>query len=290
MLHRTIQDQITHEPPPKRASVASVLPVFGKNLRLLTSARGTQAKVSSDLDIGRVQFQRYLRGESFPKPHALKKICDYFMVDARILTEPLTEDLQREMMLARNPSAQFVDRGAWMSALGFSASSQNYFGNRGPLDPGLYASWQWCGARKNTIVRRLFKVQRHEGVTVTRGYSPREFFPAGTPLKDREYRGICLTLRSQGYFLWSFFPKPSDMMATAFVTPASLSEDMSDVLVGYTAISRDELPGLPRLSRVIIEPISASPNSLLKQAHMPSFFKLEDVHPSYADLLSSPVA
>ena len=41
------------------------------------------------LDVNRVQMNRILNGESFPKPGLLKRICDYFSVDARILLQPL---------------------------------------------------------------------------------------------------------------------------------------------------------------------------------------------------------
>ena len=67
-----------------------VLGVFAANLRLLCEKRGvSQAQAARDLDLGKVQFQRFLRAESFPKPNLLQKICRYFDTDARILTEAL---------------------------------------------------------------------------------------------------------------------------------------------------------------------------------------------------------
>ncbi|RCW84108.1 helix-turn-helix domain-containing protein [Paracoccus lutimaris] len=115
-LHQKITELMTSEVAPSDCSPASALPVFGQNLRLLTSLKGSQAKAAMDLDIGRIQYQRYLRGSSFPKPHILKKICDYFRVDARILIEPLTEDLLLEMLQARGGAARSPYRDEWLLA------------------------------------------------------------------------------------------------------------------------------------------------------------------------------
>jgi len=54
----------------------SVLRVFGENLRLLGKTRPSNASVCRDLDINRVQFNRYMSGHSFPKPNVLQQICD----------------------------------------------------------------------------------------------------------------------------------------------------------------------------------------------------------------------
>lgn len=289
-LHRNISELTKNNVAHEHSSPSSVLPVFGQNLRFLTSTRGTQAKVSTDLGIGRIQFQRYLRGESFPKPHILKKICDYFGVDARILIDPLTDELLEEMLLARNSAPRLAHRNEWLAALGYAIPDQDYFDDSGALEEGLYVAWQWCGARKNTILRRLFKIIRLNGGLVMRGYTPSAFHERGTPLKQREYRGVCLHLKNRGYVLLTFFPKPSHMISTAFVTPMRFSEYSSNVFVGFTAISRDELPDMPRLSRVVIEKLDPSHKSLIKQAKIRSFFKLEEIPEAFADLLGSPVA
>jgi transcriptional regulator with XRE-family HTH domain len=45
--------------------------------------------LSRQLSINRTQFNRYLSGESFPRPDVLGRICSFFNVDARILLEPV---------------------------------------------------------------------------------------------------------------------------------------------------------------------------------------------------------
>lgn len=69
--------------------MGSVSRIFGDNLRVLCARRPSIASVARDLDINKVQFNRYLTGQSYPKPEVLKQICRYFEVDARILLEPL---------------------------------------------------------------------------------------------------------------------------------------------------------------------------------------------------------
>ena len=65
--------------------------IFGKNLRILCARIGTIAEVADRLDVNRVQMNRILNGESFPKPGLLRRICDLFNVDARIILQPLEE-------------------------------------------------------------------------------------------------------------------------------------------------------------------------------------------------------
>lgn len=80
------------------------------------------------------------------------------------------------------------------------------------------------------------------------------------------------------------------MISTTFVTPMSLSEYSSEVFVGYTAISRDELPDMPRLSRVVIEKIDSSKENLCKQARIGTFFDIDEIPEVFADLLRLTVA
>ena len=65
--------------------------IFGRNLRQLCKRVGTIAEVAEHLDVNRIQMNRILNGESFPKPGLMKRICNYFQVDARILLQPLAE-------------------------------------------------------------------------------------------------------------------------------------------------------------------------------------------------------
>ena len=73
--------------------------IFGTNLRQLCQSRRSVSAVSKDLGISRTQFNRYLSGESFPRPDVLYLICRYFLTDAHILLEPLNAQLNDECTL-----------------------------------------------------------------------------------------------------------------------------------------------------------------------------------------------
>jgi len=64
--------------------------LLSQNLQALTRDR-VVSKVARDAQINRTQFNRYLSGESFPRPDILDRICRYFDVDANILLRPLDE-------------------------------------------------------------------------------------------------------------------------------------------------------------------------------------------------------
>ena len=72
-------------------SPAELRAMFGRNLRLLCQPYASVSALCRDLGINRIQFNRYLSGESFPQPDILQRICAYFKVDARILLQPLHE-------------------------------------------------------------------------------------------------------------------------------------------------------------------------------------------------------
>ena len=75
--------------PEMRRSPAELRSMFGENLRILANDYPSISELSRQLGINRTQFNRYLSGESFPRPDVLWKICDFFEVDARVLLEPV---------------------------------------------------------------------------------------------------------------------------------------------------------------------------------------------------------
>ena len=52
--------------------------IFGQNLRKLCQAYPSISAVCRALDTNRTQFNKYLSGDSFPRPDVLQKICTYF--------------------------------------------------------------------------------------------------------------------------------------------------------------------------------------------------------------------
>ena len=74
--------------PNTTRSPADLRNMFGENLRVLAKKYPSISELSRRLGINRTQFNRYLSGESFPRPDVLDRICSFFKVDARILLEP----------------------------------------------------------------------------------------------------------------------------------------------------------------------------------------------------------
>lgn len=65
--------------------------IFAQNLKSLIGHQHTITSLSRDLGLHRNQLQRFVDGVSFPKPSDLTKMCNFFNVDARILTHPLRD-------------------------------------------------------------------------------------------------------------------------------------------------------------------------------------------------------
>ena len=70
---------------------AELRSMLGANLRQLADRYPSVAELCRQLGVNRTQFNRYLSGESFPRPDVLDRICRFFDVDARILLKPLEE-------------------------------------------------------------------------------------------------------------------------------------------------------------------------------------------------------
>ena len=66
-------------------SPADIRAVFSQNLIELMGASPNVSALCRDLALNRTQFNRYLAGESFPRPDILQKNCLHFGLDARIL-------------------------------------------------------------------------------------------------------------------------------------------------------------------------------------------------------------
>ena len=87
--------------------------IFGANLRQLALKFPSVAGLCRQLGINRTQFNRYLSGESFPRPDVLHRICVFFDVDARILLEPVADILPATTDLFSHPDiAGFLGNGS----------------------------------------------------------------------------------------------------------------------------------------------------------------------------------
>jgi transcriptional regulator with XRE-family HTH domain len=65
--------------------------VFSRNLASLVGREKSISEAARVLRISRSQLNRFLSGETYPRPDILQRICVHFGTDARILTTPLVE-------------------------------------------------------------------------------------------------------------------------------------------------------------------------------------------------------
>lgn len=130
----------------QRHSETSSHLIFGQNLRILCKERGTLAKSADDLGISRVQMNRILDGESFPKPGLLKRACEVFDVDSRILLEPIRK--------LRDEQASEPDTWHLATMCDFASFGGNPFwgaGSQDSLPDGIHLM-----SRANDTERDLF--------------------------------------------------------------------------------------------------------------------------------------
>jgi transcriptional regulator with XRE-family HTH domain len=88
---------------------------LGTNLKLLCSHYRSVAEVCRKLDINRAQFNKYLSGQSRPTAYNLKRICDFFGVEAYELQQP--PEPFAELVGARHGLVQAPARGGPVSEL-----------------------------------------------------------------------------------------------------------------------------------------------------------------------------
>ena len=93
-----------------RRSPAELRSMFGANLRSLAQKFPSISELSRQLGINRTQFNRYLAGESFPRPDVLARICDFFEVDARVLLEPVEQIGQRDDVFSGGDLKEFLGK------------------------------------------------------------------------------------------------------------------------------------------------------------------------------------
>lgn len=183
----------------------SVHQIFGRNLRELCKRTGTIAEVADHLGVNRVQMNRILNGESFPKSGLMKRICDHFSVNARILLEPLAE-LEAEKR-DQSPGDVRGMSGPFDYAFfgrDYSVNEENV--NREIVPDGLHLmirpSFMWRDGYWIGMVRFFNK----DGAQVMRGFDP---IARGmkrsdlTPMKVREYRGLLLNSSESISFLYA---------------------------------------------------------------------------------------
>ncbi len=269
----------------------SVLKVFGQNLRALAIERGTLAHACNDLGLSKIQFQRYLRGESFPKPHILQQICAYFDVDARIMTERLTPELLAQMRhrtLGSNAMRSNDVMSNLHEAISFACPIQDYFSRgKGDLPDGFYRIIRPSMAFLDKFVRFPVYIKTLNGARVVRGFDTPEIYAKEASFAMREFRGI-VHQHSDGFSFVFYHHPPAQNISHVFISPLSMINSASGFF-GFATVGRAEMPGRRRLCRVFVEHLPNGFRDALALRRQSSFIEETEIALPIRQLLNLPL-
>ncbi len=267
---------MTQNTPPNEpgdaAQPAALRAIFGQNLRHLSQGYASIAELCRSLGINRTQFNRYLSGDSFPRPDVLHRICSFFGVDARILLEPV-EGL--------GPSTHDLLSHPWVAG---------FFGP-GPVNvpPDLFPGGFYRFVRPSFIddskfVLGLVHITRDAGYTFLRGYESRSaLLGQGLSLnpRDREFRGIVLR-QEEGVMA---IVTHRSALACSFNFLTQETSFQPNLWEGYvTRTVREKITGR-RATRMVYEHLGGDWPAIMATARAGGLIPLEDVPPFHAKLL-----
>lgn len=256
---------------PPNTSPAELRRMFGANLRLLADDYPSVSKLCRDLGINRTQFNRYLSGESFPRPDVLHRICSFFDLDARILLEPLATMSKGHGVLNHPWIADYV--GAGLDNLPQDVFPDGFyrFSRRSFIENGL-------------IVLGLVYVFRMDQHTFLRGYEAKEAMrqqglPTDSP--TREFRGVVLPQEDGVAAIVSH----KRTMATSFNYLSRVSSFQNHFWIGYaTRTVRETVDGC-RAARLVYEYLGTETGDVLAAARNVGFCTPDQLMPYHARLL-----
>lgn len=245
---------------------------FSENLKRLISSAPSVAEACRQIGINRTQFNRYLNGESYPRPDVLRQICDYFGVDARILMEPLDENMNLTPDLLHHPALRdfFTHRDTPL--------------NEEIFPSGFYLMTRRSHSHANTFVRVLLYAKRSRGLTLMRGYVPRDVIlrhDSPHNAQGRETRGIAFPQNGGIAFLMT--TRGARTLSFSHVMPFRDSE--LRYLSGFMVHTLPEAITTHRGTRIVLEWIEQDSTTIMGHARKQGFIELKDITPFEERLL-----
>jgi transcriptional regulator with XRE-family HTH domain len=269
-------------------SKLNVLLIFGENLRLLCAERGSQAQVARDLGLSKVQLQRYLRSESFPKPNLMKRVCAYFQTDARMLIEPLAE-LRRGNDAERDKQTDMAE--ALQQAFCYVGISPRVFDANDAISDGDYLFWRNSMSQTGKIARSVVRLKTIGKSRVVRGFDPiASLGPSVSvwPGKVREYRGI-LMRQTTGFSTLLFHGPPTWALSHIYLAPLPLILG-PEAYYGFTTLGREEFPQRARMGRVIWQKLQPGFRPLMHATRNAALLDPCEVSEEIRSIIMAPLA
>lgn len=252
-------------------SPAQLRNMFGSNLRLLASEYPSISDLSRQLGINRTQFNRYLSGESFPRPDVLSRICTFFDVDARVLLEPVDDIGSRDDPIANPLLRDFVGSGARDVPLDLFPS-------------GFYRFSRRSFSRQDTFLIGVVYVWRDGRNTFVRGYEARDAMQIQglpTTAHAREFRGIVMQQEDGIAMLVS----RHNAMTCSFNYLGKVASFENNYWLGYVTRTVPEAVAGLRATRLVYEHLGEGLPAALTATRTAGFNTLEQLPPYHRRLL-----
>jgi transcriptional regulator with XRE-family HTH domain len=243
---------------------AKIRGMFGRNLRVLVSSYRSVAALCREIGVNRTQFNRYLSGESFPRPDVLHRICQFFDVDARILLEPVESLAPPVRDLLNHPELDgfFGSEPLDVSEAGFPS--------------GFYRFTRRSFLDASRLVLGLVHVKRRDGYTLLRGFKPREALRVqGLSIapRAREYRGLILRQQEGVMALASH----RNTLSCSFNFLTRQSSFQPNIWEGYAARTIRETGSGQRTTRMVYEHLGGFSGQVLETARRAGLVTLDEV-------------
>lgn len=252
-------------------SPAELRNMFGANLRQLATRYASVSELSRRLGINRTQFNRYLSGESFPRPDVLARICHFFDVDARVLLEPVDQIAQGEDPINNSYLRDFLGGGVLNVPEADFPNGFYRFARRSFLDRSRFATGVVYVRRQgsNTFLRGFESAQslRAQGLPDTPG--AREY----RGIVSRQENGVAIVVSRRRALTGSF----------NYLTRVASFEN--NFWVGYTTRTAPETSAGTRVTRLTYEHLGHDLSVVLPAARAAGFTDLENLMPYHRRLL-----
>jgi transcriptional regulator with XRE-family HTH domain len=245
--------------------------MFGANLRILARQYPSISELSRRLGINRTQFNRYLSGESFPRPDVLDRICTFFDMDARILLEPVDTLNNRGQILNGPVLADYLGHGV-------ANLPESVFPS------GFYRFSRRSFVNDSQFIVGLVYVFREDSTVFVRGFEAKEAMrQQGLPAdaRTREFRGFA-TRQEDGVALMI---SRHNSMTCSFNYLAQVASFENNFWVGYVTRTVRESATGTRAARMVYEHLGGDHASVWRAARTQGFKSAEELMPFHRRLL-----
>lgn len=245
--------------------------MFGANLRRMSEDYPSISELARQLGVNRTQFNRYLSGESFPRPDVLDRICAFFDVDARILLEPF-DKLGAGGAIVTGPFlSDFLGKGV------LNISEDDF-------PSGFYRFSRRSFVNEDQFIVGLVYVFRETRATYVRGFEARGAMrQQGLPenARSREFRGF--VARQEDAITLTISRR--NAMTGSFNYLSRVSSFENNFWVGYVTRTVRENPAGHRIERMVYEHLGHETGKVLQAARGTGFHTADELLPYHKRLL-----